>query len=121
MAVTVSRIPFSGSTDGKGIKITQTATAGDIIHTATSESGAGDADEIWIYAYNSHSADVTLTLEWGGTSAPDDNIKQAIPYQAGLVLVAPGLPLRNSLVVKAFAATANVIVLYGWVNRIIET
>ena len=38
--------------------------------------------------------------------------------EAGLVTVIPGLLLTGSLVVKAFAGTANVIVLHGFVNRI---
>ena len=33
-------------------------------------------------------------------------------------MVVPGLVLTNSLVVKAFAATANVILINGYVNRI---
>lgn len=114
-----SKIKFSGSTDGRGIKVTQTATAGDTIHTAPSD--ADDYDEIWLYAYNSHSADVLLTIEFGGATAPDDNIKVTIPYQEGLVLVVPGLVLKGNaspLVVKAFAATANVISIFGFVNRI---
>jgi hypothetical protein len=35
-----------------------------------------------------------------------------------LYLVVPGLLLTNSLVLKAFAATASEIVLHGYVNRI---
>jgi hypothetical protein len=35
-----------------------------------------------------------------------------------LVLIAPGIPLQNGLVIKAFAATANVINIFGYVNRI---
>jgi hypothetical protein len=35
-----------------------------------------------------------------------------------LVLVVPGLILQNSKVVKAFAATADVILLTGYVNAI---
>jgi len=111
---TFTKLKLSGSTDGKGIKVVQTSTAGTTIHTAH----ATDLDEIWIYAVNSQAAAVKLTLEWGQADAPDGNIEVTIPGESGLFLVAPGLLLTNSLVVKAFAATANVIILHGFVNRI---
>jgi hypothetical protein len=111
---TYTKLKLSGSTDGKGIKVTQTATAGDTIHTAHATS----LDEIWVYAVNSQSLAVKLTLEWGETNAPDGNIEVTIPGESGLYLVVPGLILTNSSVVKAFAATANVIIIHGFVNRI---
>jgi hypothetical protein len=107
---------LSGSTDGKAIKVVQTATAGTTIHTAV--SGTSDIDEIWLYAVNSSASAVKLTLEWGEAAAPDGNIELSVAAESGLVLVTAGLLLQNSLVVKAFAATANVILLHGYVNRI---
>ena len=107
---------LSGSTDGKAIKVVQTATAGTTIHTAV--SGTSDIDEIWLYAVNSSASAVKLTLEWGQADAPDGNIELSVAAESGLVLVTAGLLLQNSLVVKAFAATANVILLHGYVNRI---
>lgn len=111
---TYTKLKLSGSTDGKGILVAATATAGTTIHTAH----ATDLDEIWIYAVNSSAADVKLTIEWGEATAPDGNIEGALPAEGGLVLVIPGLLLTNSLVVKAFAGTADVIVIHGFVNRI---
>jgi hypothetical protein len=61
---------------------------------------------------------VKLTLEWGEAVAPDGNIEVTIPAESGLYLVTPGLLLQNSLVVKAFASSANVILIHGFVNRI---
>jgi len=116
MATTVSRIPLSGSTHGRGVKVVATATAGTTIHTAT--SSATDCDVITLYAFNSDSAAVNLTLEWGGVTAPDDNIKLSIPANSGLTLVCPDLVLRNSLIVKAFAGTANVVTIHGFANRV---
>ena len=114
---TYSKVLLSGSTNGKGVKVVATATAGTTIHTAV--AGTSSMDEIWIYAVNSSAAVVKLTLEWGEVTAPDGNIELTIPSESGLVLVAPGLLLQNSLVVKAFAATANVILIHGYVNRIV--
>ena len=111
---TYTKLKLSGSTDGKGIKVTQTATAGDTIHTAHATA----LDEIWIYAVNSSADVVKLTIEWGEATAPDGNIEGTIPAEGGLVLVIPGLLLTNSLVVKAFAETADVILIHGFVNRI---
>ncbi len=111
---TFTKIKLSGSTDGKQIKVVQTATAGTTIHTAH----ATDLDEIWIYCVNSSGSSVKLTIEWGEATAPDGNIEVTIPAESGYVLVVPGLVLTNSLVVKAFAATANVLLINGFVNRI---
>lgn len=116
MAQSFSKSLLSGSTQGKGIKVVQTSTAGTLIHTAV--SGTSSMDEIWLYAFNSSAAAVLLTLEWGEATAPDGNIVISIPAQSGLVLVAPGLLLQNDLVVRAFASLANVITIHGYVNRI---
>ena len=113
---TYSKRLLSGSTNGKGIKVVQTATAGTTIHTAV--SGASDLDELWIYAVNSSGADVKLTLEWGEATAPDGNIEITVPTESGLMLLTPGLLLQNSLVLKAFASSANVIIIHGYCNRI---
>jgi hypothetical protein len=107
---------LSGSTHGKAIKVVQTATAGDTIHTAV--AGTSDLDEIWLYAVNSSAAAVKLTLEWGEVAAPDGNIEQVLTPEAGLVLLVPGLLLQNELVLRAFASAANVILIHGFVNRI---
>jgi hypothetical protein len=111
---TFSKQLLSGSTDGKNVKVVATATAGTTIHTAH----ASATDEVWLYAMNTDSVSRKLTLEYGGTTSPDDLVEVTIGTEAGWVLVCPGLLLTNSLVIKAFAAAANVVVLNGYVNRI---
>ena len=111
---TFSKQLLSGSTSGKQIKVAATATAGTTIHTAH----ATDLDEIWIYAVNSSASSVKLTIEYGEATAPDGNIEVTVLPEAGFVTIVPGLILTGSLVVKAFAGTANVIMLSGYVNRI---
>jgi len=116
---TFSKIALSGSTDGKMIKVAQTATAGTTLHTGSTTSTT--FDEVWLYAVNSDTTNRKLTIEWGGTSAPDDLIELTITAESGLVLVVPGLVIKGNstaLVVRAFAATANVINIAGYVNRI---
>ena len=117
---TFTKTLLSGSTQGRGIKVVATASSGTTIH-ATGTS-ATVIDEVWLYAYNSHTANVELTVQYGGTTSPDDDIKVTIPTKAGLILVVPGLVLTGTgsvaNTVRAFAGTANVITVQGYVNRI---
>lgn len=113
MAQTFTKVKLSGSTNGRGIKVVSTATAGTTIHAATT-----DLDEVWLYAYNSHTADVELTIELGGVTSPDDHIKVTVPFKAGVMCVVPGLLMTGSVTVAAFAGTTNVIIITGYVNRI---
>ena len=111
--------PAGTTGDGLGILVAATATAGTAIHTASST--ATTIDELWLYAYNNHSADILLTVEFGGVTAPKDVIKDTITTQDGLILVVAGLLIQGNAtpkVVRAFAATANQISLFGYVNRI---
>jgi hypothetical protein len=74
-----------------------------------------------LYAVNSDSTDRKLTIEWGGVSSPDDLIEFTVPAESGLYVIAPGLVIKGNatpLVVRAFAASANVVSIAGFVNRI---
>ena len=117
---TFSKIALSGSTDGRMIKVAATATAGTLLHTGSST--ATTFDEIWLYAVNSDTTACKLTIEYGGTSSPDDLIEFTIAAESGLYLIVPGLVIKGNasaaLVVRAFAATANVVNIAGYVNRI---
>lgn len=119
MATALKR-KLSGSTDGMPVKVVATATAGTTIHTAVAGTTAGTFDEIWLFAYNGHTSGVTLTIEYGGASVPDQNIIVSLASKSGLQLVVPGLILQNGLVVKAFASVANVVTLSGFVNTITD-
>jgi hypothetical protein len=117
---TYSKERLSASTQGRGIKVAATASTGTSIHgTGTSST---IEDEIWLYAYNSSTGPVTLTIQFGGTTAVDDDIRLDIPPVSGLTLVVPGLVLVGTgsagNIVRAYAGTANVITIYGYVNRI---
>jgi len=104
---------------GLAIKVAAIVTAGTAIHTASST--ATTIDEIWLYAVNTSASSVKLTIEWGETTVPDGNIELTVQPEAGLVTVIPGLLLQGNAtpkVVRAFAATANVIAIHGFVNRI---
>lgn len=113
----IAKRVLSGSTNGRGIKVAATASPGTLIHTAV--SGTTSFDEVWLYAVNSSASAVALTLEWGGQTNPDDRITVNIGANGtGKILVAAGILLQNDLVIRAFAGTANVIMIHGYVNRI---
>lgn len=117
---TVKKRILSGSTDGKPIKIAATATVGTAVHTAVAGTTAGTYDEIWLWAFNSHTSAITLTVEFGGATAPDQNIVVSIPSQSGLIPIIPGLILQNGATVKAFAGTTNLVTVSGFVNTITD-
>ena len=113
---TFTKTLLSGSTSGKGVLVVATATAGTLIHTAV--AGASTLDEIWLYAVNSSTSSVKLTIEYGSATAPNDNIEVTVLPEAGLVTILPGLLMNGALTVKAFAGTASVITVHGFVNQI---
>ena len=116
---TFSKQILSGSTDGKQIKVAATATAGTLIHTGSTTTTT--LDEVWLYAMNTDSTDRKLTIEWGGVASPDDLIEYTVKAENGLYLIVAGLLLKGNataLNVRAFAATADVICISGYVNRI---
>ena len=87
---TIVKTVLSGSTNGRGIKVVATSSAGTTIHTAHSTS----EDEIWLYAQNTDSTDRKLTIEYGGTTSPDDLIE---------IIGQPGVEIE----VKIFAMAEN--------------
>jgi hypothetical protein len=112
--------PAGTTGDGLGITVVATATAGTAIHTASATPAT--IDEIWLYAVNTHSSDVVLTVEFGGVSVTKDIIQQSIAETpSGLVLVCAGLIVQGNAtpkVIRAFADTASKIEIFGYVNRI---
>lgn len=116
---TATKIKLSGSTDGKGIKVTTAAPldgTDTTIHTAV--TGTTDYDLVTLFACNPSDTDRELYVGWGGTTDPDNLIRLTVPSRNGLVLVTADLPVQNGQVIVASAETANVIVVYGYVNRL---
>lgn len=113
------KLPLSGGTaNGRRIKVAATATPGTLIHTGPTDTSL--IDEVWIDAVNTGTVPVDVTVEYGGTTAPDDTMTVTVQPKASAVLVVPGNVLAGvatPLVVRAFAATANVITLGGYVHR----
>lgn len=111
---TYSKILLSGSTNGKPVKVAATATIGTTIHTAV--SGTSDLDEVWLWGFNIGTDDITLTIEFGDATS---TIIVDVPYKSGLIPIIPGFVVNNSVVVTAFASTADKVFLAGFVNRIV--
>lgn len=111
---------LSGSTGGRLIKVVATASSGTTIHATGTSSSV--TDEVWLWAVNSSTSNVKLTIQYGDTTSPDDEIEFTVPAESGLYLIVPGLVLRGTgaaaRTVRAFAGTANVINIGGYVNRI---
>lgn len=110
---------LSASVDGRAIKVAATASSGTTIHTGSTSTSV--LQEIWLYAVNSDTTARKLTVQWGGTTSPDDDIELTIPAESGLVLVSPGLLLKGNataLVVRAYASSANVITIHGYINEV---
>jgi hypothetical protein len=108
-----TREPLSGSTHGRGIKVAATATPGTTIHTGQASTTLTDV--VTLYACNTDTVTRRLTLEWGGTTAVDDNLIYDLPPKT-VVPIVPDLIIRNSLIIKAFADAANVVSIFGFVN-----
>lgn len=119
MAIAVKR-KLSGSTDGMAVKVAAIATPGTAIHTAVAGTTAGTYDEIWLWASNTYSASVILTIEYGNATSPDSLIVIDLPARVGLIPIVPGLILQNGMAVSAFASVASVVTLVGFVNRMTD-
>jgi|SRR5580765_4297580 hypothetical protein len=114
----ISRQLLSGSTNGRAIKVAATATPGTTIHTAI--AGTSGFDEVYAWVTNTSNAAATLTVEFGGTTSPDDHVVDTytIPANSLPIPILCGQVLQNALVVKMYSGTTNVLVVSGYVNRI---
>jgi hypothetical protein len=110
---TITKEFLSGSTNGRGIKVAASATPGTQLHAAHATA----KDEVFLWVTNTDAVERKVTVEFGGVTAPDDNPTMNIPAGETL-LVLPGLVLSGGLNVKAFGSAANVLVAFGFVNRI---
>lgn len=113
----LAKIPLSASTHGRGIKVVGTVIgSATTLHTAQATTTDGLGDEVVLYARNSDTVARTLSIAFGGTTAPDDVMTFTISPGA-TAQVCTGLLIRNALVVAGFADAANVVVVFGYVVR----
>ena len=116
---TYSKVALSGASAGVPIAVVATTSTGTTIHATGTSSTT--IDEIWLYATNTSTAAVVLTIQYGGT-ATLNQIQQTIPANSGLTLIVPGLILTGTgsaaNTVYAYAGTASVVNISGYVNRV---
>lgn len=115
---TFSKLPLSGSIDGRPIRITANASASaNAIHTT--QAGTSSMDEVYLYAYNDTTASIQVSVLWGATVEPDCVFRTTLLSQYGRTLIADGMILRNGLTVYAYTNISGSIVnVDGFVNRI---
>ena len=120
---TISKEFFTGCAadqGGTGIALPVDSGTYATIHTTTTT--ASTLDEIWLYAVNSHSGDLKVTLQFGGVEEPEDYIEYTVASEAGLVLLIPGLILQGKtstgLILLGACGTGDEVAVYGYVNRI---
>jgi len=112
----VETIALSGSTRGRPIQITATASTGTTIHTATTT--AGSIDRIYIWLANTGSAAVTVTIEFGTTGVGNE-IDVIVPANE-TVMAVDGAVLGGAATdtVTAYATTGSVVNAFGRVERL---
>lgn len=117
---TYSKQLLSASSFGQPITVVATASTGTTIH-ATGTS-ATTIDEVWLYANNTSTSPVLLTVQFGGTGAVQHAKPITLAPQSGDVLIIAGLPITGTgaaaSTIAAFAGTASVITISGYINRI---
>lgn len=118
------KIPFSNSTDGAGILVTEgsSTTSGTLIHTAVS---GGGHDEIYMWVTRSPTVSIAsaiLNIMYGGVACGDIVTIAGTPTidtSAFRYLVVPGLPLACGVEIRAHLGTlsGNGHAVHGYVNR----
>lgn len=114
-------LPLTGSTDFKPVLISAT-TSGGANTITTAQAGTVGASFIDLQVSNTHTAAVTLNVGWGAVTDAGMLVKGLVvpPGSWNIPLTMVSLPLRNALVVKAWAGTASKLTITGsW--RIFDT
>jgi hypothetical protein len=107
---------LSASEKGRGILVAASSSPGTLLHQALDSTAANEWDALTLRVVNLSSSPVKLTLEWGGTDAADQ-VELTIPAESGFSQVVDRHLLQDGAQVRAFAATANVLVVHGYVQR----
>ena len=111
-----SRLPLSGSVNGRPIAILSTASPGTTIHTVSTATAVRDSVYGWVW--NMATTNSILTIEWGGTATLDQMVL-TIPAQDGAYAVLPGMTLvgATDIVVRGFATATNRLFFGGYTDR----
>ena len=117
---TYSKVLLSASSYGQPVTVVATSSTGTTIHTTG--TSATVIDEVWLYANNTSTSPVLLTVQFGGTGAVQHAKPITVPAQSGDVLIIAGLPLTGTGAaaspIYAHASIGSVVTISGYINRI---
>ena len=117
---TYSKQLLSASSQGQPITVAATSSTGTTIHATGTSSSV--IYEVWLYANNTSTSPVLLTVQFGGTGSVQHAKPITLSPQSGDVLIVAGLPITGTgsaaTPIYAYAATGSVITISGYVNRI---
>lgn len=111
-----SRIPLSGSTNGRPISIDSTAAPGTTIHTVSTATAIKDMLYLWVY----NTATTNRELKYlHGTTATGSEMTQTIPAQDGMYAISPGPTLNGAtgMISGIWATATGALFVVGHVNR----
>ena len=86
----------------------------DTIHTHGGTNNGSAFDEVHLWVVNSHTSSVTVNLQWGGSTAPDNIIDIPIA-SASFLKIIDGMHIGGDLSISSTASVANKAVVYGYV------
>ena len=101
-------VALTGATDSLGVLITPTSTAGETIHKNTS----GSTQLVYLFAYNSHTGNNALSLEWGGTGDANTTVHTLATLIHSEVV--SGMPLAPGKTLAGFAGTTDKMTVWGY-------
>lgn len=123
MATTITKRCLSGSTDGFPINVSATLCSATLIHLGPTSTNT--TDELWVYACNSSTNAVSCWIEYGGAASASQIIAFDVQARSGPELIIPGFPIQGRSATGASinigASTSNVVSIYGFVNRIVQS
>lgn len=113
MATTYSIVPFSGSTDFRGVSIASTTVATPTtVHTA--QASATLPDLLTIDLENIATVPTPYTVTWGGVTATSD-VMTGVVLAGQTLRICTQKPIRNALVIGIASATMT------WVDGVSYT
>lgn len=113
MTTTYSIVPFSGSTDFRGISVASTTLATPTtVHT--SQASATLPDLVTLDLVNTHTVAVPYTVTWGGVTGTSD-VLTGLVLPGQTLRVCTQKPIRNALLVGVASVTLT------WVDGVSYT
>lgn len=106
---------LSQSVDGAPIVIAATATPGTLITSSIKGGESGVVDQVFLWACNNDSVSRDLVIQLGGTSSSHE-LTVSLPAKT-ITKILDGAFLNNNKNVRAYCATANVVSVWGYIDR----